>query len=401
MENKQTFGAFIYQRRKELGMTQKEFAQKLYVTDSAVSKWERGLAYPDITLLQDICTVLQVSEKELLSASEDTEGRRAEQLAQKYLRLTRNYRRTQLILYGLTTLTCLICNLSIQHTLSWFWILLPAELLAASLTLLPTYAPDGNKGLWCLGGFIVSLLVLLAVCCIYTGGDWFFIAAAAILFGLGVIFLPTVLRCLPAPWNQRKLTMYFCVETVLLLLLYLACWLRIGGSWLISASLWTIFGLSIAFLPLCLQQLPLRSLSRHKTLLWLSVNTVLLLLGLVWESRNHGTPVPDLLIALAFLTLPWGLLGCIRYLPLNGWFRASLSCFWSSLWIWLFPWCLDRLLARDGLIFYNPRNLIISFNFFRWNDPQILSANIATLILFIFGLLGIVFAAIGIMRRKR
>ena len=53
MENKQTFGAFICQRRKEMGMTQKEFAQKLYVTDSAVSKWERGLAYPDITLLQD------------------------------------------------------------------------------------------------------------------------------------------------------------------------------------------------------------------------------------------------------------------------------------------------------------------------------------------------------------
>ena len=50
MENKKSFGTFICQRRKELGMTQKEFAQRLFVTDSAVSKWERGLAYPDITL---------------------------------------------------------------------------------------------------------------------------------------------------------------------------------------------------------------------------------------------------------------------------------------------------------------------------------------------------------------
>ena len=49
MENKKSFGTFICQRRKELGMTQKEFAQRLFVTDSAVSKWERGLAYPDIT----------------------------------------------------------------------------------------------------------------------------------------------------------------------------------------------------------------------------------------------------------------------------------------------------------------------------------------------------------------
>ena len=44
MENKKNFGTFICQRRKELGMTQKEFAQLLFVTDSAVSKWERGVS---------------------------------------------------------------------------------------------------------------------------------------------------------------------------------------------------------------------------------------------------------------------------------------------------------------------------------------------------------------------
>ena len=44
MENKKSFGAYIMKRRKELGMTQKEFAEKLFVTDSAVSKWERGVS---------------------------------------------------------------------------------------------------------------------------------------------------------------------------------------------------------------------------------------------------------------------------------------------------------------------------------------------------------------------
>lgn len=44
MKNKKSFGTFICQRRKELGMTQKEFAQRLFVTDSAVSKWERGVS---------------------------------------------------------------------------------------------------------------------------------------------------------------------------------------------------------------------------------------------------------------------------------------------------------------------------------------------------------------------
>ena len=157
METRKTLGAFILQRRKELGMTQKEFAQRLFVTDSAVSKWERGLAYPDITLLQDICQVLQCREKELLSASEDTEGRRAELLAKKYLRLTRNYRLVQYILYGIITASCLLGNLLAQHTVSWFWIVLTCELMAASFTLLPVFVPQGKRGAASLGLSLIHI----------------------------------------------------------------------------------------------------------------------------------------------------------------------------------------------------------------------------------------------------
>ena len=45
MEDKKTFGAYVLRRRKELGMTQRAFAEKLFVTESAVSKWERGVAF--------------------------------------------------------------------------------------------------------------------------------------------------------------------------------------------------------------------------------------------------------------------------------------------------------------------------------------------------------------------
>ena len=147
MENKKTFGEYICRRRKELGLTQKEFAQRLFVTESAVSKWERGLSYPDVTLLRDICAILEISEHELLTASEDTEGRRVEQLAKKYLALTRNFRLGQYIFYGIVLLVCLIVNLSVDHRLDWFFIALTVTGAFASLTLVPALVSStGARG---------------------------------------------------------------------------------------------------------------------------------------------------------------------------------------------------------------------------------------------------------------
>lgn len=61
------FGAFLARLRKDKGMTQKELAEQLYVSDKAVSKWERGLSLPDIALLQPMAELLGVSVTELLS----------------------------------------------------------------------------------------------------------------------------------------------------------------------------------------------------------------------------------------------------------------------------------------------------------------------------------------------
>lgn len=56
----------IKQRRKELGMTQAQLAEKLYVTNKAVSKWETGEANPDISLLLPLSNALNISLDELL-----------------------------------------------------------------------------------------------------------------------------------------------------------------------------------------------------------------------------------------------------------------------------------------------------------------------------------------------
>ena len=60
------FGAFLQARRKELGMTQADLAEKLYVTSKAVSRWERGVGFPDIKLLQPLADALEVSIVELM-----------------------------------------------------------------------------------------------------------------------------------------------------------------------------------------------------------------------------------------------------------------------------------------------------------------------------------------------
>ena len=66
MDQKQV-GEFIARRRKELKMTQKELAQKLGVTDRAVSKWENGRCMPDLSLIQPLSRSLKVGVNDLLS----------------------------------------------------------------------------------------------------------------------------------------------------------------------------------------------------------------------------------------------------------------------------------------------------------------------------------------------
>ncbi len=61
------FGVFLVLLRKQKGFTQKQLAQKLFISDKAVSKWERGLSMPDISLFTPLAGLLGVTITELLS----------------------------------------------------------------------------------------------------------------------------------------------------------------------------------------------------------------------------------------------------------------------------------------------------------------------------------------------
>lgn len=59
-------GKFIAERRKKVNLTQLQLAEKLSITDRAVSKWETGKAMPDSSIMLDLCHVLQISVNDLL-----------------------------------------------------------------------------------------------------------------------------------------------------------------------------------------------------------------------------------------------------------------------------------------------------------------------------------------------
>ena len=68
---KKTFGSMIAKLRKEKGMTQLELAEKMGVTDKAVSKWERDLSFPDVNTIPKLAEMFNVTTDELLQVKED------------------------------------------------------------------------------------------------------------------------------------------------------------------------------------------------------------------------------------------------------------------------------------------------------------------------------------------
>ena len=60
-------GKFIASCRKNKKLTQEQLAEKLFVTNRAVSKWERGLSLPDADKMLDLCNILGINVKELLN----------------------------------------------------------------------------------------------------------------------------------------------------------------------------------------------------------------------------------------------------------------------------------------------------------------------------------------------
>lgn len=96
--DKAKFGTFVAQLRKEKGLMQKDLAQKLYVSDKAVSKWERGLSIPDVALLIPLAEILGVTVTELLECqrlpkNEPMDSQKTEKIVKKVIGLSEEEQR--------------------------------------------------------------------------------------------------------------------------------------------------------------------------------------------------------------------------------------------------------------------------------------------------------------------
>ncbi len=171
MDNKK-IGLLICMLRKEKKLTQKDLAEALGVTDKAVSKWERGLGYPDISLLQPLSSLLDISVNELLTGEKSTTKDEEKDSSAmnsiafnvvRYSSLLSNQNRKQKVYYLMSILfivaifVCSICDAAINKTLTW------------------AYYP--------MGGIIIAWSVL--TCLLYcTKHKW--------LFSIAVLYITTV-----------------------------------------------------------------------------------------------------------------------------------------------------------------------------------------------------------------
>ena len=126
-------------------------------------------------------------------------------------------------------LVCLIINLTAGSAMSWFFVVLAAMAVAASLIVVPIMAPK-DKLFWTFCAFTASVLILLAVTCMVSRGNWFWVAASSVLFGLAVLFLPFVVRAKPLQkWVGKSNKVLLVIAADLALFMNMMSVIRMHG----------------------------------------------------------------------------------------------------------------------------------------------------------------------------
>lgn len=213
MQDKKSFGRYITEKRKEANLTQEELANKLYVIPTTISKWERGISYPDITVITNLCKELNISEHEFFTACDDEAMNKEKKEIQKYRTIKKWLFNIINLGYLIGIISCFICNLVIDHKLSWFLIVLIGVLISFSITSLPSCLKN-NKYKFCKIFAIITILVyiLLFIINYVNNGNW--LLSSYLIASFVFIFLwISILIC-----TFTKIVLYYKISISLFIL---------------------------------------------------------------------------------------------------------------------------------------------------------------------------------------
>lgn len=211
MDNKKT-GDFILTLRKAKNMTQKELAEKLNITDKAVSKWERGIGYPDITIVSKLANILDVTVNELLNGERTVEepttcdiGDVVESTLDYADKVSeqRNFKTLNIaigvisLIFLISIFICILCDLATSKTISWS-IIPSCSIVLAWFIIIPIIRFKKNKlaiSLLCLSILIIPFLWIIEKN--ISSNDW-----------LNSIGIPIVIASLSYLWGVVYLFCY-------------------------------------------------------------------------------------------------------------------------------------------------------------------------------------------------
>ena len=110
-------GKFIAECRKNVGLTQKQLAEKLGITDRAVSKWETGKALPDSSIMLELCRILGITVNDLLSGEVITMDNYNKELENKLIEMVKQKEEADKRLLAIEIVVGVIC-LALMLTLT-------------------------------------------------------------------------------------------------------------------------------------------------------------------------------------------------------------------------------------------------------------------------------------------
>ena len=143
--NQVKIGKFISECRKKANLTQMQLAEKLNITDKAISKWERGIAMPDASIMVELCDILGISVNELLVGDKISTENNTQQSEQLLIDMANELQSKSKTIWSAMWVIMIVCIIG----------------LIGSLAVVAFFVPEG---VWQLVAILVICALFLIPC---------------------------------------------------------------------------------------------------------------------------------------------------------------------------------------------------------------------------------------------